>query len=243
MSSRKRKYSPAANVLAVYRPPASAYKRRKRTPFVRGADRVGGYYGRYAGRDAELKFFDLEINDAVVAGGGGLTDSINKIDAGTGKSQRIGRKCTIRQIHVRYEMNIPEFDASATPEAPDTLRFIVYMDKQANGATAAVTDILETANWLSFRNLANSGRFQILVDKNHSLNYGGLASDNAGVVSSGLIQRSFTWSKMCNIPLEFNGVTGAIGEIRSNNVGVLVISAAGKCQFNSKWRVRFSDQG
>ena len=37
----------------------------------------------------------------------------------------------------------------------DTLRFILHLDRQANRAAAAVTDILESADHFSFNNLSN----------------------------------------------------------------------------------------
>ena len=138
-------------------------------------------------------------------------------------------------------MELPIRDAVATPQSSDTVRMIMYLDKQANGAAAAVTDILESADWQSFNNLSNSGRFITLMDKSVILNYQNLASDGGGVVSSTNTAREGAFYKMCNIPLEFSATTGAMGEIRSNNIGVLLISANGQAKFESKIRLRFSD--
>ena len=115
------------------------------------------------------------------------------------------------------------------------------MDKQCNGATAAVTDVLETAHWQSFRNLSNSGRFNIFLDKVVTLNYAGLASDGAGVVSQARVTRELDFYKTCTVPLEFDSTTGAITEIRSMNIGVLLIGSGQNVQFDSKFRLRFSD--
>ncbi len=237
----KRKSAPseAASVLAVYRPYKSPYKRRK--TFVPGRDRVGGFYGRYAGRNAELKFHDVDLDDAVVAQAGGLTATINIIAQGTTESERIGRKCTIRQVHWRYRLALPTQDAIATPASSDTCRVILYQDKQCNGATAAITDVLESADIHSFRNLANSGRFVILMDKMHTLTYQGLSSDAANVMNQGQVVREFTYNKTCSIPIEYNSTVGVITEIRSNNLGVLLISSSGVIGLNSKFRLRYSD--
>jgi len=215
----------------------------KRRRFVAGQDRVGGYYGRFSGKNAELKFHDVDLDDAVVAVTGTVTPSVNLIAQGITESTRIGRKCTLRSYHWRYQVTLPETDAAATAVDGDTVRMIVFIDKQANGATAAVTDVLESANIQSFRNLSNSGRFNILCDKLHNLNYLTLASDGAGVVSQGLIQKEFVFNKKVALPIEFSDVTGAITEIRSNNIGVLLISHRGIAGFNSGIRLRFSDQG
>ncbi len=226
----------------VYLPFRAPRPLKRRKAFVPGRDRVGGYYGRYSvGGRGELKFHDVDLDDAVIAGGGGVTDSINKIAQGVTESQRIGRKCTIKSINWKYRIAIPEIDAAASAEVADGVRVIMYIDKQCNGATAAVTDLLETASVHSFRNLANSGRFVFLLDKLYVMNYTTLASDGAGVVSSAEVTREYSFYKKCNLPIEFNSTTGVIAEIRSNNIGVLLIARNGDAGFLSKIRLRFSD--
>ncbi len=215
-------------------------KRTRRT-FIRGQDRVGGYYGRYSGAGAETKFFDLDLDDAIIATGANVTDSINKIGQGVTESTRVGRKCTIKSIQWRYQLSLPKVDAAVSAAASSSVRVILYLDKQCNGATAVGTDVLETGDIHSFRNLSNSGRFVLMYDKTHSINYTSLASDNAAVVSSANVFREYTMYKKCNTPIEFNDTTGAITEIRSNNFGVLIIGNSGTGGFNSKIRLRFSD--
>ncbi len=221
-------------------------KRPATRRFVAGRDRVGGYYGRYgitkgSGTPGELKFHDVDLDDAAIATGGTVTPSICLIPQGVTEITRVGRKCTIRNINWRYNVSIQEQDAGADPRNGDTVRVILYLDKQANGATAAVTDILESADFQSFNNLSNSGRFRTLYDKTHTLNYLTLASDNAGVVSSAEVTRDVMVFKKCGFPIEYSSTTGAITEIRSNNIGVLLISRTGASGFASKFRLRFSD--
>lgn len=237
---RKRRPGLEDYYLETYRGGAKPYVKKKRL-FRAGRDRVGGYYGRYAGKSGELKFFDRNADNAAIATAGVIIDSINLIPQGVTESTRVGRKCTLKSIHWHYQMDLPEADAVGTPAPGDTARLIVYLDKQANGATAAVTDILESASWQSFYNLSNSSRFVILIDKTHSMNYSSLASDGAGVVSSAERRQEWNWNKRCSIPVEFSDVTGAITEVRSNNVGILLISSAAVIGITSKLRVRFSD--
>ncbi len=245
---RKRIYGPVASMGPLARKPkyrqATPYKRRK---FIAGADRVGGYYGRYTPGLGELKFFDTEIDTAQVQNDGtSIHPSLNLIPQNVTESGRVGRKCTLKSIHWRYSLTLPEVDADATAGAPDNVRMIMYLDKQANGAAATAALILETAGVGSdihaFRNLANSGRFRILCDKNINLNYGGLASDNAGVVSQAMVLRTGEIHKKVDLPLEFNGTTGVIAEVRSNNVGILFIGVNNIAGVFSTVRVRFSDK-
>ncbi len=216
--------------------------KRRRVTFKRGYDRTGGYYGRYAGRDGELKFHDVALDDVVVTNTAAITASINLIAQGITESTRVGRKCSIKAIQWRYRVSMPLQDAIAVPITSDTLRIIMYVDKQCNGAAAAFGVILENNDWQSFRSLANSGRFNILMDKNITVNYLTLSSDNAAVSSQGVVIKEGTFYKKCDIPLEFDDITGAVTEIRSNNIGVLLISASGIIGFQSQLRLRFSDQ-
>jgi hypothetical protein len=141
-------------------------------PAQRGFVQTSGFYGRYARNGtvgAELKFHDLDIDDAVVAANGTIAQvSCNLIAQGVTESQRIGRKCTIRNINWRYQIQLP--NAQNMTSVLDTVRVILYQDKQANGATATVTGILESDDFQSFNNLANKGRFTILMDRTHAIN-------------------------------------------------------------------------
>ncbi len=224
---RKRTYGGNGN--------GAPFKRAKATPQLRG---------RYAPQTGELKFHDVDINDAVVAAGGNIQNAgtINIIPQGVTEVQRIGRKCTVRSVHWKYRVDLPEVSSVATPNTIDEVRVIMYWDKQANGATAAATDILETATIRSFRNLANSGRFVIFMDKLHVLNWTTLAADAANTFDQAEVVREYTFNKKCEIPIEFSGTAGTIDEIRSNNIGVLLVGLNGTAGFLSSFRLRFSDQ-
>ncbi len=218
-------------------------RRRASRPFRAGRDRVGGFYGRFA-NGGELKFHDIDVDDAVVSAAGTIqnTGSINLIPQNTTEITRIGRKCTIRKIQWRYQINLPEVVDAATPGGGDTCRVILYKDKQCNGATATVTGILESADYHSFYNLGNSGRFTIYMDRYHTLNYRTLtAAQNADTFEHSNVFLQGRFSKSVTCPLEFDSTAGALTEIRSNNLGVLLISSTGVCAFNSSFRLRFSD--
>lgn len=211
-------------------------------PAQRGYLRVGGFYGRYA-NGGEMKFHDVDFDDGVIDQAGTVEDSINKIAQGTTESERVGRKCVIKSIMWRYLVSIPEQDATGTPGNGETVRLIMFVDKQCNGAAATPALILASTDFQSFNNLANSGRFRTLFDKTITMNYMGLASDGAAVVSQAEVVRNGTFFKKCNIPLEFDKsfTDGRITTIRSNNIGILAISSVGIGGVFSKIRLRFSD--
>ncbi len=242
MSYKRKRGSTASYPIVIGGAPRVTYKKRKTTgrAFRPGRDRVGGYYGRYAGRDGELKFHDIDVNDAVIAGGATIqnTGTINIIPQGVEEVQRVGRKCTIRAINWRWQVKMPA--ATAATSTADEVRLILYMDKQCNGATAASTDILEGASIHSFNNLSNSGRFRILYDHRISLRSAGAAASGAAFVFGEDI-RIGSFYKKCDIPLEFDSTTGALTEIRSNNLGIMALSDEGLCELDSSVRLRFSD--
>ncbi len=186
----------------------------------------------------ELKFHDVDLDDAVVAGAGGITETINIIAQGVTETTRVGRQAIIRSIAWRYNCLLP---TTSTPgDTSDAIRVIMYLDKQANKLTAAVTDILESADWQSFNNLANRGRFRVLMDRTHQLvSKSGAWDGTNDQFGEDDLQGAFY--KTCNIPIEYNAGTGAMTEITSNNLGVLLISRDGKVFFGSKIRLRFTD--
>lgn len=210
--------------------------------FIPGVDRTGGFYGRYSGRQAELKFFDVEVNDSTIATGGIIFDSVNNIPQGVSENERVGRKCTIKSINWHGNIFLGTYDAEPGPRFGDRLRVILYQDKQANGDLAKILDILETDDYLSFRNLSNSGRFNILMDKFMPMNYLTYANGSGAQHSGSGVTKNLAFYKACNIPIEFSGPTGATSEVRSNNIGVLLVSELGMVGIASTIRLRFSDK-
>lgn len=203
-----------------------------------GMVRTGGNYGRYAGRNAEMKFFDTALSFNIDATGEvPATGQLNLIPQGVTESTRVGRKCVLKSIQMR---GIVLFQPGAAATAASTAYIYVVLDKQANGAAAAVTDVFTSANLASaMHNLSNSQRFVVL--KKMKFTMAPMAGATTAYNNS---TKTFDMFKKCNIPLEFSSTTGAITELRSNNVFLLagtdqlsddLISVAGTC------RVRFSD--
>lgn len=209
---------------------------------VPGYTRSGGYYNMLRGDKPELKFNDTSPDSGgAIPTAGQVLSSFNLIAQGTGENERNGRKCVIKKISSDFVVQLPEQDAQATPASGDVVRIIHFIDKQANGATAVVLDILETAQHQSYYNLSNLGRFTILKDETLVLNYETLASDGAGLVSSANKFVVTTFDKYCEIPIEFSSTTGVIAEIRSNNIAVLLISRSATAILQGRQRLRFAD--
>lgn len=224
------------------RPGASKKRRtsayRKPVSVVPGYTRTGGSYGRYAGRGAEYKFFDTANSFTFdTTGEVPATGQLNLIPQGVTESTRVGRKCVLKSIQMKGIVNsVP----GAGGVGSTTAFMYLVLDKQANGAAAAVTDVL-TGNLLTtaMRNLSNSQRFVVLKKWAWTL------TAQAGVATAfAVTQRRFEFYKKCNIPLEFSSTTGAITELRSNNLFLLAgadNNSDDTIQMIGNTRVRFSD--
>lgn len=213
--------------------------RKARRTFKPGYSRIGGYYGRFFPGSTELKFLDTTLDSTAIdatgeiAPGGGTSTGIVLIPQGVTESTRVGRKCTIRSIQMRGSLDLQSDTSSAY------ICLALVWDKQANGAYPAYTDIFEVNHYTSPLNLANSGRFVILKRWNLAINQATYNDTGATFAGS---RRMIKYYKKCNIPIEFSSTTGAITEIRSNNLFLTQLCTPDdKASGYFYFRVRFSD--
>lgn len=227
---------------------AKAYAKKKRGSgpgiaalkgrIAKGYQRTGGFYGRFPPSGSEQKFFDTALSFNVdTTGEVPATGQLVLIPQGVTESQRVGRKCTINSITINGLM-ATTYGASTTPGGMTTIYLI--LDKQTNGAAAAVTDVFTgTAINNALRNLSNSSRFVVLKKWTHTwVPTAGVSAAYADVV------KKLYWFKKCNYPLEFSSTTGAITELKSNNLFLIAGSSANIddiVSVNANCRVRFSD--
>lgn len=212
---------------------------RSRLSLVKGKERVSGFYGRYnlPGGGSENKFFDTALSfNFDNTGEVPATGQLSLIPQGVTESTRVGRKAVVKSIHIRG--NAIYIPAASTIGA-DLCYLYVVLNKQCNGAAAGVTDVLTSNNMnAGMINLANSERFVIL--KRFVLDF----ESSAGVSTAySADTMQVEWYHKCNIPLEFSSTTGAITELKSNNI--FLLAGAGveddKTSFAGTCRLRFSD--
>ncbi len=217
-------------------------KKRRRTINGRRAKRRRRTKTFPRGILGELKFFDGTKGSTTTVVTGAISNvSLNLVVQGITEKTRIGRRITIKSLFLHGNVTLPS--TATVANTADSARIIVYLDKQANKATAATTDIMEaTISIDSFRNLGNKGRFRILSDRKYDVWSGAGAGEAAGDSEYGemIISWDLALAKL-NIPVEFTAETGAIGEITSNNIGVMVIGRSGVCGVGYKWRLRYTD--
>lgn len=183
-----------------------------------GLVRRGGNYGRYgiaarqAGFAPELKFFDTALSFLVDATGEvPATGQLALIPQGDTESTRDGRMAFIKSIQIRA--NVAFVPAAAATAATNVFVYVI-LDTQANGAAAAATDVFTGTNFnTALINLNNSGRFRILKKIMIPMNA------MAGVTTAyNNVVKSIDYYARCNIKMDWSSTTGAITEIRSNNI-------------------------
>lgn len=220
------------------RGPSRMRGRRRALKGRTGRTRTAGYYGRFTGATPEKKFFDWAQADIVTVVAGAIYDAPCLIKQGVAEQERVGRKCCIYNMSYRIALDL--ISTTNLNQAQDIVRIMVYIDHQTNGAAAAVTDILEVAEYDAYRNLAQQMRFTIISDKYHVIEATGGAGD--GTANDTLRAVQFhKWSKKMSVPIEYNSTLGAITEIKSNSIGMLIISAGGHAHYTIASRMRFGD--
>lgn len=214
--------------------------KKGKTTFKKGRDRTGGFFGRYQGMGREQKFFDTAIqfsfDSTAETAATAVLGQLDLIPQGVTESTRVGRKCIIRSIQLKCFANCA-FGAAANGICSTNMWLV--LDKQANGAQAAFTDIFDSATlYLANVDLANSQRFRILKKWKHDWN------STAGVTTAyNSVTKSWDYYKKCNIPLEFSSTTGAITELKSNHIFLAYGAVFGDdlVQLSGIARLRFDD--
>lgn len=210
-----------------------------RRAVVPGYTRTGGSYGRYGasarrmGLLPEKKFFDTALSFTVDATGEvPATGQLALIPQGDTESTRDGRKATIESIQLRGRV---AYVPGAAGTASTNAYIYVVLDSQCNGAAAAVTDVFTEADLSkALLNLNNSGRFRILKKIQMSFN------PQAGVSAAfNSVIKPLEFYKKCSIDMDWSSTTGALSEIRSNNIFLIagtdqgsddVVTVTGNCR-------------
>lgn len=197
---------------------------------------------RLVAAGVEKKFFDGEKTIVTVAGDAGtlLNESLNLIQEGTTPSERIGRKCTITNILIRGQVLVTGTTTAANMH--DTVRILVVLDRQTNGAALTnVDDILTNGSSLHgtfmFNDLTVVRRFKILWDKTITMNQSGAGLNATDTWPT--LHRDFHYYKKVKIPLYFDLAAATIANIESNNIVVLAVSTHGLASIRYNWRLRF----
>lgn len=192
--------------------------------------------------DKEIASFTTQANQVLVAEDGIVFDTFLAIPQGVGNAKRIGRKINVVSIQWVWELTLKKEILGLIARLSDTVRMILYIDHQCNGATAAVTDILEDADYMAFYKDVNERRFTILDDTQRSLYphaFGAVSEidiqcPEVNVTGRGHIELF--------LPVSFSAAAGAIESVSSANIGLLYIAKNELITYHrARYRVQYYD--
>lgn len=233
---------------------------------ARGKYRTGGFYGRFKRDGPELKFMDCVQSVVTPSVTGSIYPAVGATSVFTGNVvaiaagslvqiaqgdqpyQRTGRRITIKSIHMRIAMILQP--TTAPTAGGDVYRFMLILDKQANGAAPAAVDVLTAPSggavtYFNYNALENSERFQVLSDVMRPINCGA-AMNNAvapNSITSSQVLHFIKLNKKVSIPIEYSSsaVNGALSTVKSNNLFVLTFTSGGDAQMIMQARLRYVD--
>lgn len=184
-------------------------------------------------RKVEWKYDDTFEQGIAGTPADGYSYLLNGLTSGSGATQRIGTSINIRTVEIRAS-----WTNSATV-LPGFIRFVLVVDKQANGVTPVLSDILAkpyTTYVNSQRLLATRRRYRILMDK--IFEYGALNTSYPLCFHKYLRLRS-------GIETQYNaGSSALIGDIVTNSLFLFVVTSTTGTQspaYSMFSRIRYVD--
>jgi len=180
---------------------------------------------------------------------------VNTVQEGAGFYNRIGRRITMQSLHVT---GMVFTNQGVTPGSVDEyLRIMVVYDRQPNGATPAIADLLldydnagaTSTKSFSHININNADRWQVLRDIRLQIpnDAGNLESGEAPIIDYSNRGNVNEFIRLNGLETHYKATTnpGAIGDISSGALWVITFGnvAAATAAYQFKWtaRLRYSD--
>lgn len=190
----------------------------------------------------ELKASDQTINGTTAVNTTGAFTLLNGLVPGTGLNQRVGRKLLVKYINFRGVCGPDSAFAGGNTSVGQQHRYIIFADRDSNGAAPTLAQLLDSAAPWSQYNLDNRGRFKILADWTHE--FPGIAASAAGQPSNGV--QSFDVKIPCTLSTLYNaGTAGTVADIQSNAIYLFAIGSAPSGitdgQYFATVRIRYFD--
>lgn len=175
--------------------------------------RTDAFRGTRSVDQPEFKYWDV-TNTTLIDSTPEIMQQLNLIPQDDTGSGREGRNITIHSIQIE---GVQAYTPDASSEGSCYVNMALVLDTQANGAVATVADVFTGGDMMKgLPQVYNSQRFRIIKRWGYSMNSG--AYD--GTVYS-QVYRRVKYFRRLNIPLQFSGATGAISELRTNNLFIM----------------------
>ncbi len=180
---------------------------------------------------------------SILTGFQNIDDTVGDFDIiqGDGNNERIGRKVKVTKVFWRWSLRN---DVALTSVASETVRLMIILDKQSQGADASASLVFEeSTNWATFNSLLDQGRFKTLydsgpIDLNKTGGSGDGTTNTYGIMS---VSRE-VFKKNLSIELTFDASAGVIADMTTNHLMFWAgARAGGQVQIKSEVRVRYTD--
>lgn len=168
------------------------------------------------GSTPELKINDVPIQIPVLQQPTPWFFLLNGAASGTGVNQRVGMRITVKSIQLILA-------AAANPTATDMathVRFIIFYDRQTNGLTPNLVDVIEQASYLGLPAVSSSKRIVFVMDRLLRLTGNATTPTEESLLT-------LRWYKKVNIVTQFNKLTVADQTaIATNGLWALVVGSS-----------------
>ena len=178
---------------------------------------------RQIASQSEKKFFDT--SNETTGSMAGTNDDLLQIPQGDDYNQRVGRKITLRSVHLQGIA----FVGVQTYSEGETLRLMLYLD-ESNTSDSPLQD----NNYKSYLDLNETGNITPLY--NEMIPLGVTTNDGSDYYYE---VKSVNFNKRIDKLVQFNNTT-AIDPIK-NNLRLEIVSKNGNAVFNYTCRVRYTD--
>jgi len=145
---------------------------------------------------------------------------------------RRGRSVCIEKINIRgtFELQDQPTDTGTDEHTNPAVRFIVFVDKQCNGAAPTGDQLMKTGSNQdtdSYRNLLYNNRFVVLEDKTFVMNSSFYYDGSASLTYSGQYTKYLHVEIPCNIEVRFNaGNAGTAADCLENLLCYAIVAGS-----------------
>lgn len=160
----------------------------------------------------------------------GAVVHLSQIAQGADNNDRNGRSVKLKSLHVRSRMT-----AGASSVAGDIVRTMLVVDRDAAGVAPTITEILDSADPSSFRNIdSEQGRFKVLLDRTHVISPYGVDQN---------CRDFWVWNKDMDMHIKYDGTAGT--DISKNGIYLVQVgmyaTAAFQTTQDTEVRLRYVD--
>lgn len=219
-------------------PPRKA-RRLLQQPMYRSAYQRSRANWRHLKNCVEYKTHEANQATTQAPNTGTIASVVSGIAHGDAWNTRQGRKIYISRLQINGHI-----DSAAAGSECQPVRVLVVQDRQANGATPTLAEVLNTAAAANpiqaYRNLENTARFKILMDKKF------MANKDAGSGKCCIpFSKVIRFPKGLHVTYDASDTAGASAQIFTNNVWVISVghhsTATNNGQVTWTSRIRFTD--